>query len=60
MRLSNKLNQLVMGASGKPRIFDIEYVQLKKDGSISGRLPTGERVYAKKYTSNCVWRLCNV
>lgn len=56
MRLCDKLNQLVVGASGKPRVFDVTSVNLRKDGKVSGRISTGERVQCDKLAVNAIWR----
>jgi hypothetical protein len=56
MRLINKLNQLVVGASGKPRIFDVTRVNLRKDGTVTGKISTGERVKCDKLEVNAIWR----
>lgn len=55
-RLMNKLNQLVMGASGAPRVMDLTNVYLCLDGRVTARTSTGEKVTTEKLANNCIWR----
>ncbi|QDP53373.1 MAG: hypothetical protein Unbinned6805contig1000_35 [Prokaryotic dsDNA virus sp.] len=56
MRLQNKINQLVIGASGSPRIENVNYCHLHKDGYVTGKTEHGERVKTShKGINNAIW-----
>lgn len=59
MRLQNKLNQLVLGRSGKPRVFTITRVHLRKDGKVTGNA-AGHKVMTDKLNNNMIWRFVDV
>lgn len=54
MRLSNKLNQLILGYSGKPYVFDVTHVNLRKDGTLTGKA-NGKPVKCAKLNNNMIW-----
>lgn len=55
MKLSNKLNQLVVTDSGKPSIHEIKHVYLKNNGTITGKLSNGKKVIAQRLPMQ-IWR----
>jgi len=56
MRLLDKLNQLIVGASGKPRIKDVTHIHLHKDGSVTGRTSNGTKLTASMpLHANVIW-----